>query len=76
MSLREPSHVPTALPTVGSMDYPLSGYSRNLFVVRCVDYKSAVRGLTSGLTVARVSRSCEYFPDGFDRYLATGVSRS
>ena len=30
----EPHYVPTVLPTVGPMDYPLPGYSRNLQVPR------------------------------------------
>jgi len=29
-------YVPTVLPTVGSMDYPISTYSRNLCSLRCV----------------------------------------
>ena len=33
----EPPNVPTVLPTAGPVDYPLPGYSRKTFEVRCVD---------------------------------------
>ena len=34
--LLHPSHVPAVFPSVGTMDFPIPGYSRNPFVVRCV----------------------------------------
>ena len=32
----ESSYVRTVMPIVGFVDHPLRGYSRNLFVIRCV----------------------------------------
>ena len=36
---QNPPWVPTVLPTVGPLDYPLTDYSRNPFEVRCVVHR-------------------------------------
>ena len=36
---KDPSSVPTVLPTVGPLDCPLPGYSINSCIVRCVVYR-------------------------------------
>ena len=57
-----PPYVPTVLPTVGSMNYPVAGYSRNSFAPRCVE---------SPLFPGRVSSS-PCFRAGFRRVPVSG----
>jgi hypothetical protein len=53
---KNPPYVPTVLPTVGAIDYPIPGCSRNPFEVRCVDRWSSNNPVRT-FSVRRIHRA-------------------